>query len=852
MKRKIILMFLLFYVSNVFVYTYAQEKTDSFYYAYNEKIKLTPAKSKLILRYSAIKGKATAKIQSFSKNIVHRSVDARTVIVTIIDEVEKNNLVDKLKNDSNLYSCQPIYTINTGLELGVTDEILVKFLDNVPQTQIEAINNLYKVTVIKKTEIYHLLKVPRGANALEIANKYFESGLVKFSHPNFISEAKVNYIPNDPYFAFQVALHNTGQLFNDNHTGTSGADIKAPEAWDITKGNSNIVVAVIDQGVTSNHPDLPNSRQVRLNGSNFGTGDANDPSPVGNDNHGNSCAGVIAATQDNNEGITGIAPYCKIMPIRWDGSTSVQGMCDAIKFAADNGADIISNSWGYDSDNPNSYPVIVEGIQYAVTNGRSGKGCVVLFAAGNTASHINGNNGTIQFPANVNISGVITVGASDRYDQQAQYSPSSNRNSSNNQVIDIVAPSHRAYPCQITGETFEMWSLDIPGDAGYNSWHNNGVCSNAPAVGELLLNAGTNFMSYTGRFGGTSHSCPVIAGVAALVLSVNPNLSQQNVFDILTSSTDKVGGYTYTNGQSNETGYGRVNAYKAVNAALPTISGPSQICSQGTYTIDLPGATVAWSSDVPMIFKVLSGNGTTTATFYIDFRRFLPTKAKVIAQVTMGNQTFTVTKDVQLGTPTPDYYIFQMTDDGVLSAVNAGVTGVEYFFQIANVPLSPKDNNYHWTIIPPPNIQGVDPQFNTIGTGQEINYMGRIPGAYTILLVYDDSECGSSLESIRTFNLSGEIINQTLTLYPNPATDMLNVSLTGQNEKSASVSSRATSVDVEPYTIELWNERSGLAKTISGNKSNIQISLRSLPKGMYYLHLKKKGKDVQKKPFWVQ
>ena len=123
--------------------------------------------------------------------------------------------------------------------------------------------------------------------------------MFEFAYPNIICKAELFYIPNDPYFQYQVTLHNIGQTFN-GHTGTAGADIKAPQAWDITKGNSNIVVAVLDAGVTSDHPDLPNTRQVRLNGSNFGSGNPNDPSPTGNDNHGNSCAGVIAATMDNN------------------------------------------------------------------------------------------------------------------------------------------------------------------------------------------------------------------------------------------------------------------------------------------------------------------------------------------------------------------------------------------------------------------------------------------------------------------------------------------------------------------------------------------------------------------------
>ena len=108
---------------------------------------------------------------------------------------------------------------------------------------------------------------------------------MEFATPNFISYAELyQVIPNDPYFSSQVTLHNTGQVFIDGHSGTNNADIDAPEAWEITTGKSNIIIAVLDQGVTSNYPDLPNSRQVRLSGSNFGDGNVNNPSPTNDSN----------------------------------------------------------------------------------------------------------------------------------------------------------------------------------------------------------------------------------------------------------------------------------------------------------------------------------------------------------------------------------------------------------------------------------------------------------------------------------------------------------------------------------------------------------------------------------------
>jgi len=518
--------------------------------------------------------------------------------VIIINPLKMNNVKSKILKQVDIKTLNVMYSINSGLEMGVTDEFVVKFNKNVSQKEIDKLHKKYGVLVVKTTDIYQLLKVPNGIDALEVANKYQESGLTRFSHPNFICNVELHQsVPSDPYFVNQFSLHNTGQIFTDGHSGNIDADIDAPEAWGITKGSSDIIIAVLDAGVTSNHPDLPNSRQIRLNGSNFADGNVNNPSPTADNNHGNASTGIIGATH-NNQGIAGIAPNCKIMPVRivnTDGSgITPQGIADAIDFARQNGADIISNSWGYDSDNPNFIPVIKDAIIAATTTGRNNnKGCVVVFSAGNNFA----NNGPVHFPSNVNVNGVLTVGASDRYDQKSYYSPLSNPNSPNNQIIDLVAPSHRAYSNQMPNETLEAWSIDIPNNPGYNPVKNTDG-GNLPVVGSLLPNSGTNYLSYTGRFGGTSYSCPQVAGVAALMLSIDPDLTQQEVFDILISSTDKVGGYNYTNGFSNELGNGRLNAFKAVQMAQPILlDDVDQVCFDINTTINLDNSqnsSVTW------------------------------------------------------------------------------------------------------------------------------------------------------------------------------------------------------------------------------------------------------------------
>ena len=592
----------------IIIYSFKESNTtDKFYYAYNEKIFLIPSKNKIVIRYNNSKRKEFKNL-SLPIFIEEKQIewqDDSTIVITAQDRLFRNKLTNEKGWQNDIVSMHPVYKEESGLEMYITDEILVKFYDNVSQKQINEIHKKHNVKVIKSDENYQLIKVSENSDALEISISYQESGLVLFSEPNFISKVELFQIPNDEFFNRQFYLNNTGQIFTDGHWGANDADIDAPEAWTITQGNNNIIVAVIDQGVTPNHPDLPNTRQVRLNNSNLADGDPNNPSATANNNHGNACAGIIAATRNNGEGISGIAPNCRIMPIRIcntdETGIAVDRVAAAINFARQNGAHIISNSWGYGSTNQNFHPAIVEAIRTATTTGRGGLGCLVVFAAGNNARHTVGDTGFVQFPANVNIQGVLTVGASDRDDFQADYSPTSN-------LIDIVAPSHRAYPPDvyirqgrtggIAGETFEVWTIDIPNNTGYNPYPNNPDWVHPPVAGEQLPAAGINFLSYTSRMGGTSAACPQVAGVAALMLSINPNLTQRQVFDILTATADRVGGYIYTNGRSNELGFGRLNAYKAVAQAVAYVSGPAIVCSSGgSFTVNnLPtGATITWS-----------------------------------------------------------------------------------------------------------------------------------------------------------------------------------------------------------------------------------------------------------------
>lgn len=290
---------------------YSEQDGGKYYYAFDEKVPLTGLKTKAVIcfRQSIEKDLVTTKLRSIDPGFEQEWRTTKTLVISTPSESLMKQALDTFEKMDEVRTSQMMYRINTGLEMGIGDEIAVKFRGNVSQQQIEAIIHNYGLNMVKTSKIYNLLIVSKGGNALQIANEIQESGLALFSHPNFLVSAELYQdIPNDTYFHNQFYMHNTSQVFTDGHSGTFDADIDAPEAWTMTKGANSIIIAVIDEGISSDHPDLPNTRQVRLNGSNFADGDPNNPSPTNNQNHGNSSASIIAATRNNSQGITGIAP----------------------------------------------------------------------------------------------------------------------------------------------------------------------------------------------------------------------------------------------------------------------------------------------------------------------------------------------------------------------------------------------------------------------------------------------------------------------------------------------------------------------------------------------------------------
>ncbi len=393
--------------------------------------------------------------------------------------------------------------------------------------------------------------------SIEYANKLFETGDVIYAQPIFWKEIKPS---SNPYFSYQWGLNNTGQ-----YAGTSGFDINVQNAWNISTG-TNIKVAVIDEGVDLTHPDLYNNLLQGYDATDAALGGSNG-SCKGNDAHGTCCAGIIAA-EDNNIGVVGVAYNANVIPIRIAYVNSVyphnwitceDWIVDGLNMAWDYyGADVLSNSWGGGS-NSNA---INDEIEAAVENGRNGKGCVVSFASGNY------NQNSVLYPAS--LPQVIAVGA---------ISPCGERKSPTSCDTETTWGSNYGTALSIVAPGVLIPTTDIQGAAGYNPNMTIHTDNNGILVSQDFSNT-----DYTIWFNGTSSACPHVSGVAALILSANPNLTGQQVRDIIETTAQKIrnvdtdplnGLYSYAvssdhpNGSwNNQVGYGLVDAYAAVQAAV--------------------------------------------------------------------------------------------------------------------------------------------------------------------------------------------------------------------------------------------------------------------------------------------
>jgi subtilisin family serine protease len=521
---------------------------DHYYYK-GEKVTLTPRADKIALIFND-----SSQAKTFQKNKLTQMIRSKDNAVDVEDFIILINLAEN-KNYSTVESYLNTFARETGADGNLkfatkvyygeservsqipADEIIVK-LNSVDDLKIlVSLNEKHKLTIVRNIgdEKTFLLKSRTNVrlNALELSGIYYDSGIFEYAEPNFYypEYGLLHFDPNDPLFNQQWALKNTGQSvptggfssFGDltNVNGIPGADMDVERAWVYTTGSASVIVGVFDTGIDSTHPDLSANMVRGYDATTGNYGAAVDPN-----GHGTACAGIIAAIMNNSIGIAGIAPSTKLMNIRIfnaQGTTTTTNIIRALEAAFDSNVDVMSHSWGGGS--PSSS--IENAFNNNIINGRGGKGMIALVSTGN-----DGRNPP-SYPAAYD--NVVGVGASTPHDTKKSAG---------------------------TGNQF-WWGGNFGSRSGssYMAFVTPTVCYTTAPGG-----------NYTSTFNGTSASCPNAAGVAALVLSINLNLTASQVYEFMARGCEKVDNVIYEEdkvfGKWNAYyGYGRVNAYNSVRLA---------------------------------------------------------------------------------------------------------------------------------------------------------------------------------------------------------------------------------------------------------------------------------------------
>ena len=497
-----------------------------------------------------------------------RPVKNRIFKVHVAPE-QRDAVMDRLRSKDMVgvahHAYRPIGDLNTRYYL--TDQIVVCFKPNASRKTIESIVSKAGVRLLKEypgAPNTFLVQVTRdaGKNPIKVANALAGRKEVQYAEPNLVNRFQSFYVPTDTLFNRQWHLRSweSADLAVD-------ADVSAVQAWDLTRGSRNTVVAVVDDGFDLSHPDFIGTGKV-VHPKDYVDGDAN-PFPVKeqNDYHGTPCAGVALA-EENGTGVVGIAPGCAFMPVRFPLSADDDMMWEIFDFVGQR-ADVISCSWGPPPVFAPLGQLLVNKFRDLAENGGPRKkGCVIVFAAGNYNAPLNdpGNTGFIWHHSDyglVNTTGailngnathpdVIAVSASTSLNRKAAYS-------NWGKEIAVCAPSDNSHPLdsQANVPGRGIWTTDND-QFGYG------------------FTGGSRF---TGSFGGTSSATPLVAGVAALAISANPELTAREVKQILQDTADKIRDTepdpvlnlnkgTYDgNGHSEWFGFGKVNAARVVQRA---------------------------------------------------------------------------------------------------------------------------------------------------------------------------------------------------------------------------------------------------------------------------------------------
>lgn len=533
------IVFVLFSFGN----TISAQSTQAFYYHYDQKVMLNENPAQCVVAFS---GEVTMEnVQQLVQQI--KGLKASTLYgpmricrfeLTGADTWAGIN--KRLLAIPGVHAVYPVYSTPEQKEIVMSSQIILqsrnaeKHQETLRKCKDIGLEVAETINMGESVPPFLVCETPRGRNPLDYANQMQQSGLTLFAHPNFAIHCRNSSTPNDPQYGSQWFLNQS-----------SDKDIDAPEAWDMTKGSSSVVVAVIDgHGYELNHPDMIGKFVSPYDAVN----DDNNPAPENQyANHGMPCAGLVGANTNNSTGVAGAGYNVKVLPIMIGFNTDSKGI-----FATDNiilsraanrvistaGVVAVSNSWAtniYYSSWEQAYSLME-------SNSRGGLGAAILASTGNDSIN------TIVYPSAYPF--VVGIGASDYNDLRAPFSNFGN-------MLDVVAPG------------VNTLTIDRIGNAGYSN---------------------NDYMYFLG----TSAACPIAAGVCGLIASVNPALEGWEIAEVLQYTAEKVGGYNYSvipgkiSTWNNEMGHGRINACRAVGLMFKPTVTISNITSNA--------ALISWTS----------------------------------------------------------------------------------------------------------------------------------------------------------------------------------------------------------------------------------------------------------------
>ena len=664
------------------------------------------------------------------------------------------------------------------LNTSKTIEPILKRITNISVEETNGVRYVLKCNVSSSERVLAIIDILNGMSE------------VKWCEPEMLTENK----RSNPLYSQQYYLKNTGQ-----NGGIKGVDINAEPAWLITNGSPNITVAVIDDGVDRSHEDFEGRVLPGYTiGNNNGLGEPQNENLWDEKAHGTACAGIIAAS-NNNFGIRGFASNVNILPVnivpnethyipnygRLEGFGSTTEIAEAINWAWKR-ADVLSCSWSLGSPSND----VNAALDSARTHGRKGLGCIIAFASGNSHPRIQ----DVSYPANLD--GIITVGAIDKNGNIQDYSQ-------RGRSMDLVAPSGGS-----------------PGDI---------------VTTDLMGSRGKSAGNYINDFNGTSAACPQVAGVAALILSVKPDLSWSEVANVLQKTARDLG----PKGFDNTFGYGLVNAGAAVQEVALQIYGPRNIDENDVvYSIGkLP-------DNVPVTWSVSKGIGITsqthstvkvgaldnpsiitrasvTATVGPPFNRTLKKDRIIIwkSGISDGRKLISIntTSDNQ-GTETEPMYTYVAQLDGDI--LYSGAT------------------DFTWTLGP-----GLWEDFTD---GTFYSFQGYITSDSYIGVSFRNP-CGGYSDIVYRFGNNGGYYAATpvFSVSPNPASDYVLLELKEKQSFGTHVQSIKGKA-ISKYEIQLWSG-SMLVKSYQTDLPVYQIPISNLPAGMYFVRVIKNGKVYTQK-----